>query len=124
MSEMTTHTTGGVPAFELRHRLALALEHANLKPEDIAVELGLGVTTIRNYLHARTSPRRAVLMAWALRCEVSLEWLETGTTTGPSPDDGGSTQDEESSACTPLAQVVMLRSLPVDRDVSPSRVAA
>lgn len=122
---MTTHQQGGVPAFELRHRLARALEHAGLKPEDMAVELGLGVTTIRNYLHDRTTPRRAVLLAWALRCGVPFEWLAEGTLPGPSPQDGGSINGESSSACTRFPQVSHHKPGPLDgRRTTERKVAA
>lgn len=64
------------PAFELRHYLHRAMEEAGKKPEDMAALLGCSVTTVRNYLRGRTTPTRAVLIAWASICEVPFEWLE------------------------------------------------
>lgn len=90
---------GKVPAFGLTHRLALALEVAELKAEDMAEELGRSVTTVRNYLAGRTSPSRAVITAWAFRCGVNRDWLAYGISR-PSPGDGGSVIGESGSACT------------------------
>lgn len=92
MSEQTAHP--GVPAFELKHRLARALEQGHVTPGQMADEIGRGVTTIRNYLKGRTVPDRAVLVTWALRCGVPLEWLLSGTTSGP---DGTPGEDERST---------------------------
>lgn len=78
MAEQTALQEPRAPTFELKHRLALALEDAALKPEDMAGYLGRSITTIRNYLGGRTTPSRGVLVAWALRTEVPLDWLEQG----------------------------------------------
>lgn len=77
---------GWVPAFELRHRLALALEVAGLSREDIASELDVHRNTISNYLNGKTAPTRAVLIAWSLRTGVPLQWLASGEWNDP--DDG------------------------------------
>lgn len=78
-----------VPAFELRHRLARALEEADVSNEEMAHEIGRGVTTIRNYLRGRTIPERAVLVTWALRCGVPFDWLSTGVEPQDGDDPGG-----------------------------------
>lgn len=67
------------PAFELRHRLALALEHAGIKPSEMADRLGRSDGTIRNYLKGRTPLTKGTLVAWATICDVPFEWLEQGT---------------------------------------------
>lgn len=46
------------------------------------------MTTIRNYLSGRTQPTRAVLVTWALRCGVPLDWLIYGTVSEPNTPDG------------------------------------
>lgn len=69
---------GCAPAFELRHRMALALEVAGITRDDIATELDVHRNTISNYLSGRTAPTRAVLIAWHLRTGVPLAWLESG----------------------------------------------
>jgi transcriptional regulator with XRE-family HTH domain len=70
--------SGNVPTFEMRHRLALALEAADVSNEQMADEVGKSVTTIRNYLSGRTHPGRAVVVTWALRCGVPFDWLAYG----------------------------------------------
>jgi transcriptional regulator with XRE-family HTH domain len=67
-----------IPQFELRHRMALALEKARVSRNEIARIVGVHLNTIGNYLTGRTDPPRSVLIAWALRCDVPLEWLIEG----------------------------------------------
>lgn len=71
-------STTEAPVFEMRHRLGLAMEHAELDADDMATRLGCAATTVRNYLSGRTTPRRAVVMAWAALCDVPFEWLKQG----------------------------------------------
>jgi len=67
-----------IPVFEMRHRMALALEYGSVSVNEIAAELGVSRTTISNYLWGRTVPRRADLVTWAFRTNVPLEWLLDG----------------------------------------------
>jgi len=64
-----------LPEFEMRHRMELALEYASVTINEMARELGISRTTISNYLHGRTQPRRGDLIAWSLRCGVPFDWL-------------------------------------------------
>lgn len=73
---MATATAPAGPIFELRHYLDRAMEQAGKKPEEMASLLGCSVTTVRNYLRGRTTPTRAVVIAWASICDVPFEWLE------------------------------------------------
>lgn len=66
------------PRFELRHRLARALEWGGISREQMAVQIGVGVTTVRNYLSGRTLPTRAAVEVWAQRCGVPVDWLLNG----------------------------------------------
>jgi transcriptional regulator with XRE-family HTH domain len=79
-----------LPEFEMRHRMSLSLEYSGLNVNAIARELGVSRTTISNYLHGRTEPRRSDLIVWSMRCGVPLEWLLTGQapTETPSPRPG------------------------------------
>lgn len=79
---------GRVPRFEMRHRLALALEHSDLSVNDIANELGVHRNTIGRYLAGKHVPR-SVLIVWALRTGVPLRWLEMGEW---DDDDNGGTR--------------------------------
>lgn len=64
-----------LPEFEMRHRMSLALEYASVSVNEMAAELGASRTTVSNYLHGRTKPRRADLITWSMRCGVPLDWL-------------------------------------------------
>jgi len=73
-----------IPQFDLRHRMALALEKEQVSREEMARILGVHLNTIGNYLTGRTDPPRSVLISWALRCDVPLEWLISGDPNPPS----------------------------------------
>lgn len=66
------------PRFELKHRLVLARETADMDQTKLAHSLGVARQTISNYERGTTSPRRAVLLAWAMATDVDVEWLLTG----------------------------------------------
>ena len=85
----------------LGDRLAKARRHAGLTSSEMGDELGVTRYTVHNYETDRTTPRRATLIAWALRCGVPFEWLAHGDT-APAPD-GAS---EQGSAPTPRFAVV------------------
>lgn len=87
MSETQTTTTEHLPHFELRHRMALALEHASVPKGTMADHLGISPNTVSNYLGGHTRPPVAALRVWALRCGVPYAWLKDGVETGP--DQGG-----------------------------------
>ena len=61
------------------------MEHAGLKPQDLAETLDVHRNTITHYLTGRTHPTRATLMAWGMRTGVSWRWILDGT----EPDGGG-----------------------------------
>ena len=61
------------------------MEHAGLKPQDLADTLDVHRNTIGHYLSGRTHPTRATLMAWGMRTGVSWRWILDGT----EPVDGG-----------------------------------
>jgi transcriptional regulator with XRE-family HTH domain len=92
MTDMAEQASKGAPRFELRHRLSLALEVGGVEPAEMADELGISETTIRNYRSGRTVPSRSALRVWALRCGVPFHWLATGEDDSTDPD-RGSEQD-------------------------------
>lgn len=110
---MAEQATTGVPQFELRHRLSLALEVGRVSPAAMAEELDVSETTIRNYRSGRTAPSRATLRVWALRCGVPFEWLVTGVIDVTDPDDGGGIKQESSFACTRPAHTATVHQLPI-----------
>jgi transcriptional regulator with XRE-family HTH domain len=84
-----------VPRFELRHRMALALEFGGVSRDEIAAELDVHKNTITNYVKGHTPPPRAVLRVWALRTGVPFEWLLTGHIS----DEGGPGQGTSVARC-------------------------
>ena len=51
--------------------------------------LGVSRQTIGNYASGRTHPTKGDMRLWAMRCGVSLRWLETGEAgSGGDPDSG------------------------------------
>jgi DNA-binding XRE family transcriptional regulator len=83
---MTVDVAGAViPQWTLADKLRKAREHAGLDQATLAHDLGIARQTVGNYEAERVTPRRSVLMAWALRTGVSLAWL----TNDESPRQGG-----------------------------------
>lgn len=74
------------PRFELQHRLALSRDVAGIDQTDMAKALGCARPTVSNYERGFTTPRRAVLVAWALATGVDVDWLVNGET--PPTGDG------------------------------------
>lgn len=77
----------GVPEWTLGDRMGKARRSAGLSKSGIAEGFGIHVNSITNYEMDRTSPRKTVLMAWALRCGVPFAWLATGDTGPIQPTD-------------------------------------
>ena len=71
--------SGGVPQFEMRHRMALALESRDISIGEIADYLGVHRNTVGGWLAGRTRPSTASVKLWALRTGVPYSWLTTGT---------------------------------------------
>lgn len=97
------NTTENVPTFGLRHRLALALEAAEVSVAAMADELGVSRNTVGNYLAGRTTPPRPTLRVWALRCGVPFEWLWTGEVPQTPPDGPNGTVTRRYQATLQLA---------------------
>lgn len=66
------------PEFQLKDRLRLARELKNFEQVDIAAELGISRATVSNYERGATAPGKLVINAWAVVCDVDVEWLKTG----------------------------------------------
>lgn len=82
------------PEFQLKDRLRLARELKNLEQIEIAAELGISRATVSNYERGATMPGKLVVNAWAVVCDVDVEWLKTGkacVALNPSDPDGGET---------------------------------
>lgn len=70
--------SSAVPTFHLGHRMNLALEYADIGKAEMAEYLGVSDATLLRWTKLVTPVKRHILVAWALRTGVSLEWLETG----------------------------------------------
>ena len=95
-----TEATTTTPYWELdlRGRLNHSLFVADLNRKEMAEALGLHRNTVASYLRADNpvEPDRRTLVAWAVRCGVSISWLERGAEPVP---DGGSDLPSQSIPC-------------------------
>jgi transcriptional regulator with XRE-family HTH domain len=64
-----------VPEWTTSDRLRKAREHAGLQQAELATAIGVGRTSVVRYEAGQSVPSRPVLLAWAMRTGVSLEWL-------------------------------------------------
>lgn len=71
-------TSGLIPKFQLRHRVKLAREVAELQQLELAEITGLSRATIAKIEIGRVNPRKVSLMLIAYATGVDLHWLETG----------------------------------------------
>lgn len=75
---MSTDENGQMPSFVLRHRMQLAMEHAGLKPAEMADRMAVSAVTVWGWLHGRQRPRPMAIRLWAITTGVTEEWLLTG----------------------------------------------
>lgn len=71
-------STTTIPQFETRHRLALALEAADVDVDEMADNLGVSKQTIYNYMSGNRAPKLGMIKMWAMRCQVPWQWITTG----------------------------------------------
>ena len=81
------------PQFGMTHRLVLAREVAGLEQVDLADALGVSRATISNYERGigKRPINKLLINAWAVACDVDVEWLKTGAESdddGPTPGGG------------------------------------
>lgn len=75
MSEATTERVERVPEWTLGWKLKRGLDFAGLSAQEMANELGVHVGTVSRWMNDREPPRRAYVIAWALRCGVPFDWF-------------------------------------------------
>ena len=75
---MMTHMqqTFVVPTESLGDRLRRARVAADLSVAELADELEVSRTSISRWENNHDRPRRATVLAYAMRCSVPIEWLE------------------------------------------------
>lgn len=68
--------------------MRVSLRHAGVGVQEMGDYLGVARNTVSTWINDRIVPSKQTLRLWALRCGVSLEWLETGKvpTSPPGPD--------------------------------------
>ena len=71
---------GVIPEFSLGDRLRKAREVAGYEQISLAAEIDVHRQTVARYESGASTPRRPVLISWAMTTGVSLEWLATGST--------------------------------------------
>jgi len=65
-----------------------ALRASGVSPRQMANYLHVHRNTISNYVHGKSKPTRATLIAWADITRFPLHWIETGEQSVNSPPDG------------------------------------
>lgn len=75
------------PEWTLTDRLRKAREVAGLDQAELAELIGVGRTSISNYEKAVSTPKRPVILSWALATGVPVEWLASGITPEPGPNE-------------------------------------
>ena len=109
---MTSATQAGVcPPIELRHRLRIAREYAGLDQEQLADRIEAARSTVSNAETGKVKPRRMVVVAWAMACGVSREWLESGKDPEDDPDPNSGLWIIRTDAGAPIQQRSVLRAV-------------
>ena len=67
-----------IPPSTLALRLRIAREWRDLKQAELAEALDVSRATIGNYESGTTHPSRLQINAWAVTCDVDVEWLKGG----------------------------------------------
>nr|DAL28231.1 MAG TPA_asm: helix-turn-helix domain protein [Caudoviricetes sp.] len=88
---MTSQPQDGplIPVWTLGDRLRKAREAAGLDQTGMARRLGVSRGTVSNAERETVTPRRSVVMAWALATRVPLDWIEGKENPRPDGPDGG-----------------------------------
>lgn len=70
--------TGNAPTWTVGDRLRKAREVAGYSQLDLAERVGIGRRSVTNYESGTQTPKRPVLVSWALATGVPLPWILTG----------------------------------------------
>jgi len=85
-----------VPPITIGTRLRVAREWRDMDQAQIAEGLGLTRQTVSNYERGYTLPGKLVINAWAVICDVDVDWLRTGVEPEvPSGPEGGPSNSTE-----------------------------
>jgi transcriptional regulator with XRE-family HTH domain len=72
-----------VPQFDLADRMRKALRTAGIGVQEMADYLGVARNTVSTWINGKIHPSTQTIRLWAIRCEVSYEWLRWGDIPGP-----------------------------------------
>jgi transcriptional regulator with XRE-family HTH domain len=72
-----------VPEFDLADRMRKALRVAGIGVQEMASYLGVARNTVSTWINGKIAPSTQTIRLWAIRCEVSYEWLRWGDFPGP-----------------------------------------
>lgn len=92
---MTTVKAERIPHWTVGDRLKKARDAAGLEQSELAAMTGISRGTVSNYEQFDGDAerlKRPYLAAWAMACDVPLEWLMYGEQASPRPG-GGLTSD-------------------------------
>ncbi len=99
---MTENQVAGViPAWTTGDRLRKAREGRGMGQQQMADEIGISRRSVSAYEGGGSTPKRPVLLSWALRTGVPLEWLRSGTAEAPQPEGPGSERARQYSKLQP-----------------------
>ncbi|MFY2788504.1 helix-turn-helix domain-containing protein [Rhodococcus sp. MALMAid1271] len=78
---------GGFPEFTAHDRLRKARERTGMDQTEFADHIGVSRGTVSNYESGSTTRLKGVVLKmWALATSVTVEWIETGNTESPRPE--------------------------------------
>lgn len=86
----SAYESGSVPTIEVKHRLRIAREFAQLDQDQLAERMQASRSAISNAENGKGRPRRTTINAWALACGVPASWIATGETPRNRPGGGTS----------------------------------
>jgi len=64
------------PTFTLGDHLRKAREHAGMTQQELGEAMGMDRKTVRDLERDVRTPRRPVLVAWAVATDVPIEWFQ------------------------------------------------
>jgi transcriptional regulator with XRE-family HTH domain len=94
---------GSVPPWTITDRLRKSREITGLDQVQFAHEIGCSRATVSNYERGAKAHTKSVLMTWAMRSGVPLEWLLNGQEAPPSSTPGTHPSRENANRVLRLA---------------------
>lgn len=75
MTRGSISVDGAEPAWTLGDRLRKARTHAGFRQRELGEAIGVSQVSVNKYEHDDATPRRPVLVSWAMATGVALAWL-------------------------------------------------